>query len=219
LYRVEHALIRLFLLCHSELQDAVNSIDQRFQDWKGLLNGSNTAANGNFKTLTAGMLGMVAFWYPVRLVICVFYADLNRDLKSGEEKLDFIEKTVRQVESKREQFSHIDETELSARRNFVGDTRSKLNSIRETVDSPTTREKLAKDDAEARKSRMANAKASGKNPYKAENEHFIQDEQQTQQMIMRKQDANLDRLGEGVNRVNDMAANFNVEVRNFSLIK
>jgi hypothetical protein len=51
------------------------------------------------------------------------FADLNRDLKSGEEKLDFIEKTVRQVESKREQFSHIDESELSARRNFVQDTR------------------------------------------------------------------------------------------------
>jgi hypothetical protein len=60
---------------------------------------------------------------------------------------------------------------------------------------------------------MASAKAAGKNPYAAENEHFIQDEQQTQQQILRKQDQNLDQLGDGVNRINDMAANFNTEIQ------
>ena len=127
--------------------------------------------------------------------------------------MDFIEKTVRQVESKREQFSHIDESELDQRRGFVSSTRQTLASVRDTLESPATRNKMERDESEARKKRMASAKLQGKNPYQAENEHFIQDEQQTQQMLMRKQDENLGRLNEGVSRVNEMANNFNVEIQ------
>jgi hypothetical protein len=49
----------LLLIHRSELQDAVNSIDTRFQGWKELLNGSNTASDGNFKALTAGEIGKI----------------------------------------------------------------------------------------------------------------------------------------------------------------
>ena len=41
-------------MLRSELQDAVNSIQRRFEDWKDLLDNSNTASNGNFRVLTEG---------------------------------------------------------------------------------------------------------------------------------------------------------------------
>ena len=93
-----------------DFQNSVDEIEERFARWKRFLDSHQTAGNAEFQNLKHGQFNESrAFCKLMKICSC---SDLRRDLSDSIQKLDFLDKTLMQIESKREQFKHIDEVRI-----------------------------------------------------------------------------------------------------------
>lgn len=163
--------------------------------------------------------------------------DIQRKLGSADSSLEFLEQTVQMVQSNRDQFKHIDDKELTSRRQAVDTIRAKLRNISEKLSIASGIEpslsarnrsvnRKAKEDAPED---TATPKLSSKNPFVentssnesevnsknngSDNDGFVATEQLRQQVIMEEQDENLEQLGASVSHLGHIAVGINQEIK------
>ena len=134
--------------------------------------------------------------------------EIKRKLKRAEDDLALLERTVKHVESRRANFAHIDDEELARRRSLLAEKRAALMVVKEGTNgiySSNARRKIEQDTRNHQRAMEAEAKARGVGRRVVENDHFVRGEQQSQELMVRQQDEQLDTLALGVGRLGNMA--------------
>eukprot|EP00999_Lentomonas_sp_LEN2_P001777 NODE_288_length_1715_cov_36.452771_g259_i0.p1 GENE.NODE_288_length_1715_cov_36.452771_g259_i0~~NODE_288_length_1715_cov_36.452771_g259_i0.p1 ORF type:complete len:255 (-),score=45.26 NODE_288_length_1715_cov_36.452771_g259_i0:304-1068(-) len=169
-----------FFVVKSEVEQAMLTIEQLYKNWKALLQKTNTSQNQEFKWTVD---------------------ELNTSLKNVEWDLQDLDETISIVESNPHKFQ-LDPSELNAQKKFITNTRDRTNSIRNDMNSATTKSKMEKD---VRDSLLA---AGGKQPradaYSApvdttpdenmSDRQYFEATQQETQLLMKQQDVQLDQV-------------------------
>lgn len=169
------------------LGTAVEQLQGTHARWGILLTTTNTQRNMDFKAADD---------------------ELKRKLKRAEEDLGLLERTVKHVESRRANFEHIDDEELARRHRMLAETKAALAAIKDGKDgifSSTSRRKIEQDTRDHTRAMGAEAQARGVSRKVVENDHFVRGEQQSQELMVRQQDDQLDTLAQGVGRLGNMA--------------
>jgi len=125
-----------FYVVKEEVQQSVNGITALFVRWQDLLEHNNTAQNEEFKWTTD---------------------ELKSGIKSVEYDLTDLEETISIVENNKSKFK-VDPTEIEARRQFVNETKKKIQQIKDELNSARTKGKMEKDQREVL---MVQQKTSG----------------------------------------------------------
>jgi syntaxin 6 len=120
--------------------------------------------------------------------------------------------TVQVVESDREKFSHIDDTDLYERTSLVRTSIDRLSRAKQDINSEAIKAKLLADER-AKAVRRAGATSLGaRNDTERENTNFIVDSQARTSLLMQEQDETLDELAGAVTRVGSMAEGIHEEL-------
>lgn len=137
---------------------------------------------------------------------------LKRHLKNAESTLKDVTMTVQMVESDRDKFSHIDDTELYERTSLVRTSRDRLGRAKQDIASEAVKAKVLADER-AKAIRRAGATSLGaRNDNERQNTSFIVDSQARTSLLMQEQDETLDELGAAVTRVGHMAEGIHDEL-------
>lgn len=174
-----------FYVVKEKVQTLKSNLTMDFNNWKTLLETTNTSTNKEF-------------------------ADLTKTIKDRQKKIkvfvDDLQKTIDIVEKKREKFKNIDDDELGARKKFVEDVGGFVNSIFDTMNGPKTTKKMEKDirDAMSLKSqpRVDDESVSKESAY-------VADRRSEQQQLEGKQDLVLEDMSEALSRLQ----NINVAIK------
>ena len=173
------------------LTQSVNGLNNLHRRWQQLLSSTNTKRSADFR---------------------VADEELKRKLKRADEDLTLLEKTVKLVESQRQRFEHIDDDEIASRHRQLRDKKAALQLIGGDLFSSATRRKIEQDERDHQRAIDAEAAQRGVSRGVVANDHFLRGEQQTQEMMVRQQDEQLDVLSQGVGRLGDMASTIGNEV-------
>ena len=128
---------------------------------------------------------------------------LTRDLNSAEKSLNFLEQTVKMVETRPSQFEHISGSELKNRKEFLQKTKLQLDKMQH---------QLASRPPQLPRLQQPVPKSKSKQDWERENTDFIVSEKQRQQEIISEQDDNLDMLGKSVAQLGQVAVGINQEI-------
>lgn len=173
-----------FYVFRDDLQSRVDQLNQRYRQAREMLGGANTASNGEFRRVTQ---------------------KLRRELKHASRQLNDLEMTVRSVERDRDQFLHIDDQELQARKAFLSSIGDLLNRMTHDLEGGAIKEKLERDEEEALKLYRPQGTLGAINDVEMANTNYIQDQRARTQLTLKQQDDTLVELGESVDRVGLMA--------------
>jgi len=137
---------------------------------------------------------------------------LKRHLKTAESTLKDVHMTVQVVESDRQKFSHIDDTDLYERTSLVHTSRDRLGRAKQDITSEAVKAKLLADER-AKAIRRAGATSLGaRNDAERDNTSFIVDSQARTSLLLQEQDDTLDELATHVIRVGHMAEGIHEEL-------
>eukprot|EP00052_Salpingoeca_macrocollata_P003227 m.34876 g.34876 ORF g.34876 m.34876 type:complete len:244 (+) comp13138_c0_seq4:62-793(+) len=151
--------------------------------------------------------------------------ELRSALKSITWDLDDLAETISVVEQAPERFK-MSADELASRKAFVADTKSTVKNMQEHVAQSKGREK-AKSQAESRSALLGSSRYDKlQQEIQSENQGFIEDEQQRQQLLMREQDEQLgevtqaigvlrqlgETIGDELDDQNEMLEEFDMEI-------
>ncbi|KAJ8038223.1 Syntaxin-6 [Holothuria leucospilota] len=183
-----------FFVVKEEVQKAVTTSEGLYQRWCELLNDSNSSSKDKYEWTTN---------------------ELKNSLKSIEWDLEDLEETIGIVEANPRKFK-ISTDELESRRRFVAKTKSRLEQMKEHMSSPNTK---TKEDSKSRKALFSNGPKISKNKYSRlnnelenENQRFIEDQTQQQQLIMEAQDDQMERVADSVTVLKYMGETIGNEV-------
>jgi len=181
-----------FYVVKGDVTQSVTGVVQLFEKWKELFDTTNTATNEEFRwTLN----------------------ELRDGIKNIEWDLQDLEDTINVVEGNRIKFK-LDEKEIESRKAFVATTNRHIQEIKETINSTRSKGKMENDE-------RATLMPSGKHEkfvkleqaIVQDNSEFIQDQENQQQVIMKKQDQNLDQLSNTVGTLKDISNTIGVELK------
>ncbi|EME28985.1 Syntaxin-6 [Galdieria sulphuraria] len=189
-----------FYVVRDQVKESLVSIREIFQQWKRLIFTTNTATNEEFDLL---------------------HNQLQNSLRSVYLDLQELQKTVHVVERNPVKF-HLSELEIDSRKRFVSDTMKELETIKSTLQSPRTLQKLEED---RKKSSSGGSLLVKKNlVYEDErksraarnmerlNDQYIQDEALRQENLIEQQDSSLDELASAVIRIGNMGKEIHEEL-------
>jgi len=167
-----------FYVVKEEVQQSVNGISTLFDRWRDLLEHSNTAQNEEFKWTTD---------------------ELKSGIKSVEYDLTDLEETISIVENNKGKFK-VEPSEIEGRRQFVNDTKKKIQVIKDELLSLKTKSKMERDQREILmvQNKPRDKYAKLEQAIQEDNEEFIKGQGQRQEQIIREQDDHLDVLSGAV---------------------
>jgi len=174
-----------FYVVKEEVDQSMQGITALYEQWRTLLNETNTYLNDEFK------------WT---------FDELKKGVKDIEVDLQELERTVAIVESNRSKFK-IEETEIISRKGFIESIKQRVNVIKDDLYSPRTRGKIDKDQRDQlqqKKVVQTDKYAKLHNALEEDNDNFISSQQQKQQLIMGKLDNKYEVLHEAVGTLHQM---------------
>jgi len=157
-----------------------------------LVRSTNTATNTEFKELRK---------------------TLAKDVKGVEKQLRDLKGAVDMVENNRAKFPQITNPELGQRKLFIDDSTYTIGDIKKAMESQVVRQKMQKDENEARIASQKTSAMSTSTSSKADNSSFIRNQRQQQHQIIEQQDVMLGDLGSAVDRLGDMGRGINEELK------
>jgi len=175
-----------FYVVKEEVLQSLQGVTTLYDRWKELLETTNTSSNEEFKW-TAN--------------------ELKSGLRSIEWDITDLEETVGIVENNQAKFK-IDNHELQTRKDFIQSTKSKIQLIKEDLQSTRTRGKMEND----QKNTLVSSKRTSdkfsrlQNELEKDNTDFIGAQTQRQEFIIKEQDEHLDTLSMTVGRLKDMGS-------------
>ena len=153
---------------------------------------------------------------------------LKRHIKHAESTLSDLETTVRVVERQREKFPHIHDTEMESRREFVRESKSRINDSKQLMQGEEIKQKFLRDERALMERRrggsggdtgrggtldLEQGNASTSTTNNNYNGSGINSEEQSESMLMmQQQDETLDDLDLAVTRVGYMAESIHEEI-------
>lgn len=180
-----------FYVVKDELSEKVASLHSRRSTFMRLLETTNTATSSEFKECRRAFA---------------------REIKSAEKQMRDLTLTVDLVQRDRAQFAHIDDYELQQRTSYIASTKQALADISAAYKGDAVKRKMVADErAELEKKPQSTLGATSSD--QMENTHFIHDKQAEARMIMAEQDQDLEELGVGVDRLNELGQNINEELK------
>jgi len=181
-----------------ELWARVQAVQARFNVWKKQLETTNTARNPVFQEENKK-----------------FKQDVAQLLTSVQE----LEEVVYRIETNRGNFGHISDEELASRKFSVSDIKQKVNSMKNTLSSQRTLNKIKQDEQAELAASVASKnmpagdmEMSVRNQSARINSNFVAHQQQQQQLIIQEQDGHLEDLHDSATRLNIMADNIHDEI-------
>lgn len=181
-----------FHFVKDDLSRRLDETRVKYDAWQYNLQNTNTAKNSTFARDTDELKSLIT------------------DLLEDTEQLGG---TVQAVERDRSKFSHISESELASRRQFISSTIGALEGWRTEMGSSRTRGKINSDQRELLSRRKDGSGAGGdSNRFTRANDDFIGDQQQRQAMMKQETNQHLDAIGHHVNNLGVMAQTINVEL-------
>ncbi|XP_064616225.1 syntaxin-6-like isoform X2 [Liolophura sinensis] len=141
--------------------------------------------------------------------------ELRNSIRSIEWDLDDLEETIGIVEKNPKKFK-IDDFELKERRSFIERMKATVQEMKDHIASPSVK---SKEDAHTRQSLLGANGTTRQDRYtrldndvERGNQRFIDDTSQQQQLIIRDQDENLDRIGGSVSVLKSMSRQIGSEL-------
>eukprot|EP01138_Halocafeteria_seosinensis_P010685 gb/GECG01010912.1/.p1 GENE.gb/GECG01010912.1/~~gb/GECG01010912.1/.p1 ORF type:complete len:245 (+),score=50.81 gb/GECG01010912.1/:1-735(+) len=182
-----------FYAFRDALKDAVNKLELSREKWRNLLENTNTAESTAFQTT---------------------HSELLNSVKQVEQDIRNIKKTVKHVERNRNQFPHIDDAELSSRKEFISQTEKTVQEIKDEINSRKTKGKMHSDERKILQSKPGSSGAGEENmnKYQKANQDFVQESKQQQQQLIQQQDQHLDQMDRTLTTIDQMAKNINSEL-------
>ncbi|XP_033643324.1 syntaxin-6-like [Asterias rubens] len=169
-----------FFVVKEEVEKAVNTSEGLYQRWCELLDDSNSVGKEEYDWTTN---------------------ELRNSLRSIEWDLEDLEETIGIVEANPRKFK-LEGSELEIRRQFVTDTKRKMQEMKDHMASPSTR---TREEKRSRQALMNNgpSKSQGKyskldNEIEENNQNYIDESRQQQQMLIEAQDDNIVRVADSV---------------------
>mmetsp|Transcript_19464 Transcript_19464/g.27386 ORF Transcript_19464/g.27386 Transcript_19464/m.27386 type:complete len:339 (-) Transcript_19464:125-1141(-) len=135
---------------------------------------------------------------------------LKKQIKNAESTLKDLQTTVRLVESKRDKFDNIDDSELEDRKIFVSSSIDRIKGVKKGMVSDDLKAKMQQD--EKAKTRRRLGIMGAQNDAEKQNTDLIEDTHASAQLMMHQQDETLDELDEAVTRVGTIAGTINEEL-------
>jgi len=182
-----------FQIAKDQVQQSVQGMVSLYDRWKKLLETSNTTTNEEFQ------------WTQ---------NELKNVLKSIETDLDDLNEVVSALESGKARIL-LEAGELQLRRAFINETRKKVHLVRDDIASVKTKAKLDKD---TRELLMSASKGSSYNKDEmekaviADNQNFIEGQQQAQLQIKQQQDQKLTLIHDNIQVLKQMGNDITVAI-------
>uniref|UniRef100_H2YIF2 t-SNARE coiled-coil homology domain-containing protein n=1 Tax=Ciona savignyi TaxID=51511 RepID=H2YIF2_CIOSA len=141
--------------------------------------------------------------------------DLRNGLRSIEWDLEDLDETIGIVESNPTKF-RIDASELGTRREFISATRTRVQEMKNELSNPQTKAKadkllrnnLLQNGLSHKNDRHSRVKITNEN----ENNAFLDDHQQKQQLIIKEQDDQLELVADSVGMLKNMSRSIGNEL-------
>ncbi|XP_030853451.1 syntaxin-6 [Strongylocentrotus purpuratus] len=176
-----------FFVVKEEVEKAVNTSEGLYQRWTQLLEDTNSVSKEEYD------------WTM---------NELRNSLRSIEWDVEDLEETISIVEANPRKF-RIEPSDLDTRRLFVTRTKDRVREMKEHMSSPGTK---TREDKKSRQSLLPNGPGRPKHKYSRleqeaedENQRFIRDSNQQQQLIMESQDDQIDRVADSVGVLKNMS--------------
>jgi len=189
-----------FFVVREEVQKAVNNAQSLYKRWQELLNDASSVGKEEYNWTTN---------------------ELRNSIRSIEWDLEDLDETIGIVESNPRKFS-LDPSEVINRKQFVKQTRDLVARIKEELNSPSTKAKL---ESSSRQALMGNRNGKPKDRYsrldreiEKSNQGFIEDHQQSQQLLMNAQDDQLELVEASVGVLKTMGRRIGDEVDEQNLL-
>ncbi|XP_072016564.1 syntaxin-6-like [Amphiura filiformis] len=183
-----------FFVVKEEVEKAVNTSEGLYTRWCELLEDANNVSKEEYDWTTN---------------------ELRNSLRSIEWDLEDLEETISIVEANPKKFK-IDGSELVTRKQFVTDTKQKVNEMKAHMASPNTKNREEK---KTRTSLLSNGPSRSSNKYtrldqeiEESNQRYIDDSRQQQQLIMEAQDDELERVSGSVGVLKHMGQSIGGEL-------
>lgn len=180
-----------FYVVKEKVQVRTSEMKDDFEQWKDLLETSDTYNNGDFDKLLQS---------------------LKMTTKSVKIDLNDLQKTISIVESKRSRFKDISDDELDGRKKFVNDMRALVQTYEETLTSDRTLSKIKSDKRKNKRNQLFEGASS--NDVNVHIDGGRVDYAKEQQLMEAKQDVVLDDMMGALDRLGDVGTTINVELAN-----
>ena len=176
-----------------ELAGRLAKTQKKYAEWQDRLKNTDTSADGSFSKL---------------------HSSLARGVNALVKLVNHAEQSVKAVERQRDKYAQINDGELHKRKMYVTQTRRKIRSMKETMNSATTKAKI---DSDKRAKLMGRREESGgigvgggaKNQ---SNNEFYKSSQADQRQLRRQQDETMDAMGSSVETLNEYAVEIGREL-------
>lgn len=183
-----------FYLVRDTLEQEVRQLQLKFERWRQLLQTVNTATDVGFKTS---------------------HDEIRKDVTKTEEMCRKVKQAVMNIQMNRARFPHIDDRELANRRQFVDTLERAVTQMKDSLNSQDTRAKLEADQRKEmyqRQEQIRQDAARQASAYTQANTDFMKSQQQQQTQVRREQDESLDKMGNTLDTLNQMAVTINNEL-------
>eukprot|EP00808_Paulinella_micropora_P002336 g43354.t1 len=182
-----------FYVVKEKAQELLAKLEKDFSEWKDLLENTNTATNKDFaKTQKT----------------------VKMTLKQLQAYLHDLQRTIDIVNQNRNKFPNIDDTELQSRQDFVTQAKATSTEMRKTITSLKSKSKIESDQKQALLNDQNQITATAfERAIKQENNDFVNNRQQQQQVMEQKQDIVLEDMTEALARLGDVAGAIGVELK------
>eukprot|EP01133_Synstelium_polycarpum_P020810 gene20810-24994_t len=148
-----------------------------------------------------------------------WFKDLRQTLSDVEKDVKDLADSIVVVEKFPEKFGNISQQELDARRRFIKESRTTIDSVKNDITSIQTRQKLEDDKrsellfTEKRHNIERESKYDGiRRAVDEDNQDFLRDNMQQQQQLFAQQDQGLDQIGEDIGILRNYAEVMNTEL-------
>jgi len=172
-----------------EVQEAVRKVQGMHEEWKRLLNSTNTAQSSKFQDL---------------------HAEIAGELRALDNDLGDITATIDMIESNRAKFQQSD-AEIAKRKDFVKSSRAVVKEVQDSVTSRQAQQKMDNDKRQVAASKRQSQESE--NRAARENDAFLDRQRQEQAQIMASQDEALQAISDSAQRLGNVARTINVELQ------
>lgn len=183
-----------------EVQKAVNSVQELYRRWQDLLNNSNASIKEEFSWTTS---------------------EIKNNIRSVEWDLEDLEETIGIVESNPGKFT-LSHEEIGTRKTFINNVRRNIHSIKEEINSTETKAKIEKNSRQALvgsvKFQSGNKYSRLDNEIDKSNQKYIDESQHQQQSLMRRQDEQLQEVGQSVGMLKSIGVRIDTELDEQSIL-
>jgi len=187
-----------FFVVKSEVEKSVSNCRSLQQEWRNILNGVTPAKRDDYDRISN---------------------ELKNSIRSIEWDLEDLDETIGIVESNPRKFQ-ITEDELKVRKDFIAQNRHTVHSMKDELNNPKTKKSADKIFRQSLLQSTRLNQFAPKNGYSAlidethenDNDAFVQDQTQRQQMIIDQQDEQLSLVADSVGVLKHMSQSIGNEL-------